>query len=54
MVHARGDPGQRIEDRRHVGRAAGLGVGMVGDLLGLLVQVLVSREGQEIYEFVLG
>jgi hypothetical protein len=54
MVHEWGEPGQRDEDRRHVGRAAGLGVGMVGDLWLLLVQVLVSWEGQEIYELVLG
>ncbi len=54
MVHAWGELRQRIEDRRQVGRAAGLGVGMVGDLWLLLVQVLVSWEGQEIYELVLG
>jgi hypothetical protein len=54
MVHAWGELGQRIEDRRHVGRAAGLGVGMVGDLLRLLVEVLVSWEGQEFDELVVG
>ncbi len=54
MVHAWGELRQGIEGRRHVSRATGLGVGMVGDLWLLLVQVLVSWEGQEIYELVLG